>query len=379
MKRLFKSRWFKIPYYTVLYAFAAFGCFLTVSFAAIQFGWTNDKGAVDSNNRQFELIHANRERYESADNDSTRARVNRLEALDRILLLHEFYPTNADYILTALENGTDEREVLLMLDAMDLQLQSNDPYQEKVRARRSARQSSRSGGAMESAYEWMNINEWRDFKIAVAKDQKLIDSVEQMTDVEGRLVVSCLVAEQIRLFNSDREAYKKWIGPLKVLSVESKFSFGVTGIKEHTAKAIERNLKDPACEFYLGAEYEHLLDFAGTDTATINKERITRLTNFRNHYYSYLYAALFIKQVKMQWERSGHPVADRPEILATLFNLGYIHSKPKANPQVGGAEILIYGKSYTFGAIAFQFYYSGELFDIFPYRKQKFDWDREAI
>ena len=79
--------------------------------------------------------------------------------------------------------------------------------------------------------------------ITVKKDKHLIDSVATLTGVEPRLIVSVLVGEQIRLFNSSREAYKKWIGPLKILSVETTFSLGVTGIKPFTAQTIERNLK----------------------------------------------------------------------------------------------------------------------------------------
>ena len=130
---------------------------------------------------------------------------------------------------------------------------------------------------------------------------------------------------------------------------------------------IEHNLKDPSSIYYLGPEYERLLDFRGQDTATINKERIDRLTDFHNHYYSYMYAALFLKQVKVQWEKEGYPIDKRPEILATLFNVGYPQSKPKPNPRVGGSTIKIYEKPYSFGAIAYQFYYSGELFDLFPF------------
>jgi hypothetical protein len=183
-----------------------------------------------------------------------------------------------------------------------------------------------------------------------------------------------LVGEQIRLFNSNRESYKKWIGPLKILSVESQFSFGVTGIKEHTAKQIEGHLKNPASVYYLGKKYEHLLDFKGGDSTGVAGERISRLTDYHNHFYSYMYAAIFLKQVKMQWQRAGFPIDNRPEILATLFNVGYPQSQPKKNPQVGGSTITIYEKPYSFGAIAYQFYYSGELFDIFPFEKTKFDW-----
>lgn len=375
MKRIFQSKWFKIPYYTLLYGFAAFGFFLVAAYFAVKFKWTNESGSIDANSRYFQEIH---DKYNQGFKvDSITMVKQQYEALNRIIVLNEYYPKNAQYILSVLKGGADELEVLRMLDAVDLQLKEDQNYQTAVRElnARTRRKQKVSGL---SVFEWMNISEWQTFKEAVAKDKKLIDSVANQTGVEGRLIVSCLVGEQIRLFNSSREAYKKWIGPLKVLSVESQFSFGVTGIKEHTAKDIEWNLKNPKSEYYLGKQYEHLLDFVAQDTAGVNKERIDRLTDFHNHYYSYMYAAIFLKQVKMQWERAGYPIDKRPEILATLFNVGYPQSHPKPNPRVGGSTIQVAEKPYTFGAISYQFYYSGELYDLFPFMKKKFDW-KDAV
>lgn len=376
MRRFFRSKWVKIPLYTLTILFALIGFFLTASFAAIKLGWTNEAGAVDANSRYFQEIH---DKYNQGfEVDSTQMVAYRYEALNRIIVLNDFHPKNAQYILGVLEQNGDEREVLRMLDAVDMQLKDNKPYQKALAELKSKQKSNKQKVSGLSVFDWMNIHEWQDFKIAVAKDKALIDSAARETGVEARLIVACLVGEQIRLFNSNREAYKKWIGPLKVLSVESQFSFGVTGIKEHTAKNIESHLKNPNSIYYTGPEYEHLLDFVATDTAAIAAERISRLTNFRNHYYSYLYAAIFLKQVKVQWENAGYPIDGRPEILATLFNVGYPQSVPKSNPKVGGSTIKIYEKPYSFGAIAFQFYYSGELYDLFPFEKRKFDWDEEV-
>ena len=375
VKKLFKSKWFKIPFYTLTFAFAAIGFFLTVSYAAIRMGWTKEGGMVDANNRYFQEMQ---DKYnQDFKVDSATMVQKRYEAMERIIVLNEYYPQNAQYILSVLQKGADEYEVLRMLDAVDLQLKENRQYQKALSKIKFDAKHTKEVSNL-SAFEWMNIAEWKTFKEAVSKDKKLIDSVAKQTGVEGRLIVSCLVGEQIRLFNSSREAYKKWIGPLKVLSVESQFSFGVTGIKEHTAKAIESHIKNPDSEFYLGKKCEHLLDFVGQDTATVNKERIDRLTDFHNHYYSYMYAALFLKQMKVQWEKAGYPIDKRPEILATLFNVGYPQSKPKPNPRVGGSTIKIYEKPYSFGAIAYQFYYSGELFDQFPFEKKKFDWNEKG-
>ena len=363
---------FKVFYNIVLYGFAIAGFGLLMSYLAIQFKWTNQKGSVDQNSR---YLHDINQKYtekpvSSADISQTD---ELLSVFRRIDLLHHYYPTNAQYIIHALNNGDTITEISRMLDAVDLALQDKKNYQNAVRKLSKEIKNSKTP-IQKSAFEWMNIPEWEIFKEAVAKDKHLIDSVSKVTGVEERLIVACLVGEQIRLFNSNREAFKKWIGPLKILSVESQFSFGVTGIKEHTAQKIERLLKDESSEFYLGKEYEHLLDFQTEDTAT---ERISRLTSFRNHYYSYLYAAIFLKQVKLQWEKAGYPIENRPEILATLFNVGFPQSNPNPAPRVGGSTIKIHEVPYTFGMIGYQFYYSGELFDLFPIRGKKFDWNNK--
>ena len=57
---------------------------------------------------------------------------------------------------------------------------------------------------------------------------------------------------------------------------------------------------------------------------------------------------------------------DKPEILATLFNIGFTHSKPKLNPEIGGAEITIGEYTYSFGRLAGEFYHSSKLADLFP-------------
>jgi hypothetical protein len=306
--------------------------------------------------------------------DSTQINQKRFRVLDRIMLLNQFYPKNASLAMQALEKGTNIDDVSRMIDAVDIELTENKAYQTALKKLKENAKKRKSKKGAESAFAWMNIMEWQDFKVAVAKDKAVIDSVANLTGVEGRLIVACLVGEQIRLFNSKREAYKQWIGPLKILSVESQFSYGVTGIKIHTAQQIEYHLKNSKSKYYLGPQYDSLLNFTVSDTAGVYDERISRLTDFKNHFYSYMYAAIFVKQVKMQWERAGFPIHDRPEILTTLFNVGYPQSVPKKNPRVGGSSIMVNDKKISFGAVTYQFYFSGELMDIFPYKPSRFDW-----
>ncbi|MEI6420555.1 MAG: hypothetical protein WCO30_02875 [bacterium] len=92
-----------------------------------------------------------------------------------------------------------------------------------------------------------------------------------------------------------------------------------------------------------------------------------RITDEHDHYFAYLYAALFNKQIITEWQKAGFDISNRPEILATLYNIGFSHSEPKDDPQIGGAEIDISGKTYSFGGLAYEFYYSGELLNELPY------------
>ena len=354
--------------YTFIGLFALIGFFLTSAFLAIKLHIMDDTGAVDFNDRYFQEISG---KYgHSTSLDSTAFKFGESELLNNVLVLNKYYPENSLFILNAYLKSHNLPEAGKMIEAVNIYMRNNPDYLEEIKQFGDSKDKKQIVTNRGSIFEWMNIAEWQDFKLAVAKDKPLIDSVAHLTGVEPRLIVAVLVGEQIRLFNSNREAYKKWIGPLKILSVESTFSLGVTGIKVLTAEKIEHNLKDRSSVFYLGPGYEHLLDF---ETPSIGEERYKRLTSYKNHFYSYLYAALNIKQLKMQWERAGFPIDTRPEIMATLYNIGFEVSVPKQNPEVGGSDVQIHDKTYSFGAISYEFYYSGELFDLFPFNSAKFD------
>ena len=218
--------------------------------------------------------------------------------------------------------------------------------------------------AKSEKYNWISSPEWETLRDALIKDQSIILQVSNETGVPARVIVSSIISEQFRFFTSNRESFKKYFEPLKILGNYTQFSYGISGIKMETAKIIEKNLKDTQSPFYLGKEYENILDYKTTDN--IDTDRLSRFTDSKDHYYSYLYTALYLKQIINQWGNSLYPIDNRPEVLATLFNIGFTKSIPKANPEVGGSIITINNIDYTFGGLAYQFYYSGELSDVFP-------------
>ncbi len=227
-----------------------------------------------------------------------------------------------------------------------------------------------AGGAapasdIDASLPWTNTEEWGVLDAAVRKDVSALTRAGRDSGVSSRLILANLITEQLRLFFTEREFYKQFFFPLKILGSQTQFSWGVMGMKEDTAIQVENNLKDSSSPFYLGPAYEHLLDFSAT-TTDMKQARFVRMTDQHNHYWSYLYAGLYIKEIEAQWRSAGFPIDNRPDVLSTLFNIGFAHSVPNANPQVGGAEIDIGNQKYSFGGLAADFYNSNLLTDIFP-------------
>jgi hypothetical protein len=236
-----------------------------------------------------------------------------------------------------------------------------------------------SSSTIETAYQndqkkddmaWAQGEEWGVLKEAITTDKADIIAASNKAEIDPRLIVASLIVEQLRLFHSDRELFKSVFAPLKILGNQSQFSWGVMGIKQDTAIQIENNLKDQTSVWYLGKDHEHDLDFGTStiDSAKIDPdtERFDRLTDDKNRYFSYLYAAIYIKEIETQWEKAGISINDRPDVIATLFNIGFQNSHPHSDPQSGGAEIDIGTTTYSFGSLAGSFYSSNELTDIFP-------------
>lgn len=191
---------------------------------------------------------------------------------------------------------------------------------------------------------WADTPEWAVVREGLMKDVPVIERAAAETGVSARLIAAAVVPEQLRFFTSDRETFKQVFEPLKILGVLSQFSLGVSGIKQETAAEIDRRrgvVTDPQVLF-------------------------DRLTDPHDHYYSYLYTALFIKQIQDEWAAAGFPIDRKPAVAITLFNIGFENSHPNANPQSGGAPITIGDATYSFGDLGSAFYNSNELIVALP-------------
>ncbi len=213
--------------------------------------------------------------------------------------------------------------------------------------------------------DWNETTEWVVVRDGLTKDTAVIRRVSEETGVPARMIVAAVVPEQIRFFTDNREVFKRYFEPLKILASLSKFSLGISGIKQDTATLIENYTMSTSSDFYPGDSIAPLIAYPeGVDH---DAELFKRLTDEKDHYYSYLYTAIYLKQIEAQWKKAGYDVSNRPDVLVTLFNLGFQASEPKANPQVAGSNIVTGGQSYTFGYLGTLFYESTELRESFPF------------
>ena len=229
----------------------------------------------------------------------------------------------------------------------------------------------KAGETSYTTFPLAHTPEWIAFRLAVAKDAPMITKVSKETGIPARLLVAILVPEQMRLFHSNRAIFKEVFAPLKVLGSQNQFSWGIFGVKDDTARAIESHLQDRNSPYHLGKNFEKMLSFTSSNENDVDQERFARITDERNHLYSYLYAALYIAQIESQWEKSGYKISVRPEVIATLWNLGFEKSSPHKNPKSGGAVLDIGKEKYSFGEIARLFFYSDEMIELLPIEKTR--------
>lgn len=382
----------EIFFLIMVYTFAAVGALFVSVFFANRFKITNVPGSVDILSNRFQ------KNYTSGGNEQVLGVSNHLNSvgvdkeitdlnikkqqlilyLCSLKIITPLAPKNTLKVIEAKQKDSSIGEVNSMiftiknhlqdLEETDLEIKKcTDVYQEySISEEKIKEEATRI--ADKNIFVWPDNKEWSILVEGVTKDREIIKEVASLAKIEPRLIVSSLVVEQLRLFYSQRELYKKFFEPLKILANANKFSLGVMSIKEETAVNIEKHLTDPDSPYYLGKDYEKMLSYPENINNDVGNERYNRLTA-NNHYYNYLYGALYLKQFITQWEKSGYDISERPEIIGTLFNLGFEASKPNANPMVGGSNISIGETNYSFGRLASEFYYSGEMIDSFPYQK----------
>lgn len=347
-----------------LYGFALIGFVSAGVFVAMRLHLTDVTGSIDSRNDSFNLT---KKQFANAYNSlEDRSNSNSIDPVTecQIMTIAQVLPDNGKVILDTYIATRSNIIVQKMVNAVKLVTSNNSFLQDRLNKCDIFRDNlNSSNSANQTIFTWVVSPEWGALKEALIKDKDVITKASVDSGVPARTIIASVISEQFRFFTSNRESFKRYFEPLKILGNGTKFSYGVAGVKIETAQAIEENLKNKNSPFYLGQAYENIFSYTTED---VDGERLVRLTDSKNHYYSYFYTGIFLKQIMHQWDEAGYPINNRPEVLATLFNLGFSKSIPKENPSVGGSNITINDREYTFGGLAYEFYYSGELSDILP-------------
>jgi len=368
----------KIAYFGVVYSFAVIGFMFTGVFFAIRWGLTDVSGTVDDLSDQFQYQAEENQVSEMISGINSNSDLlldkNKIKFLCSLNELSYTAPKNVEKILTTKKQIKTDLTIEKMIFAVETYLTNQNDYKKNTDEcisnfgnrdiTEQTIENQVKNSPSQDIFPWVNGDKWQTIKESVVKDDEVIKMAAKAADIDPRLIVSDLIVEQLRVYYSARELYEKYFEPLKILSNMNKISLGVMGIKEATAIEIENHLKDKTSVYYLGKNYENILDYGSSED--INTQRYNRLTS-NNHYYSYLYAALYLKQMITQWKNAGFNISNRPEIVGTLFNVGFPQSKPNSSPKVGGSKVQIGEKQYTFGRLSYEFFYSGEMTDKFPY------------
>lgn len=352
-------RFFRSFGVVLLVIFALIGLLFSGVFVAMQFGWLNVRGTISERNAS---LMRNGSKIRGSSDDMTQPIV-----LCKVHALANYAPETAQNIQRAYEMTGNASLVSAMFDAAIVRFQTTGIGRSFADCANATVPDTTP--VAQTAYAWADSPEWGVMKSAFIRDQDAINRAARDSGISPRLLLGGVIGEQFRFFTSSRDSFKQYFEPLKILASLSKFSYGIAGLKPNTAKLIEDHLQDPASPFYLGPGMEQVITYPeGSDHETVRFERIT---DTKDPYYSYLYVGLYMRQIIAQWKNAGYDVSMRPDVLSTLYNLGFPRSVPKDNPTPGGAPITVNGQQYNFGELGYEFYYSGELMQEFPYELNK--------
>lgn len=183
-----------------------------------------------------------------------------------------------------------------------------------------------------------------------------IENISTLFGINPTLIKAAVMTEQIRAFYTYRGYIKSIIKSNKFIMVMSQMSYGIGGIKEWTAMRIEEyfynNYPDIYTSYFAYAKW--YLPYQYTS------ERIARLTQTDDYFYQILYIGGLIKMILDNWSSAGVDISSQPGIILTLYNFG--DKAPHGDPQVWWAEIVINGRTYSFGWLGMLLYYILEIY-----------------
>ena len=174
--------------------------------------------------------------------------------------------------------------------------------------------------------------------------------------VDARIVAGVIYVEMFRNLTTEKGFIEQKLESRHVTRTLLKIKGHTVGIGQIHMQVMERcieNFNNPNSPFYMGKEFENYVTWKDFDKAEEAKNYVDELgihhSEYTNPDAQIKFVAAMIAQLQTQWKNAGYDISDKPEILGTLYNLGFDKSNPKANPRSGGSINFIFGKEMRFG------------------------------
>lgn len=164
----------------------------------------------------------------------------------------------------------------------------------------------------------------------IIERKQLISLASETFDINATYLSAIIYTERTKNYDWRDEAFDELIA-----RVGQNSSIGFAQVKMKTAYFIERQLTDSTSKFYCGNKYENVLGVSKTPFHLIEKLQIDSV--------NILYAAAYIKIIQTFWQNRGYSIADRPDIIGSLYQLGLFHPNGKVR------EPHFYPKANEFG------------------------------
>jgi len=208
----------------------------------------------------------------------------------------------------------------------------------------------------------------KEVHAVLIRNSEQIKKVGNELNLDPRIIASVIYVEQaqhaMRFTGKLEDFISSVVGGDTLLGLAGA-SIGPYQLKASAVSQADSYLRDPSSEFYLGAQFENYLSEIPLNR--FNSEEI-----LDDEQKAIKAIGVILAQFQKQWKEdsNGIDISNRPDILATLFNIGFKKSIPKKNPQSGGFVYYdISGVEKNFGDRSYDWYFSDKLTSIFPKRR----------
>ena len=193
-------------------------------------------------------------------------------------------------------------------------------------------------------------------QLHVDNDNKYKDHITlaaSIFNLNPNLIKACIFVEQLRAFYTFKWLFKSVAQTNTYLTVMSKQSFGIGGMKLNTAEQLEGRLASNEPTIY--QKY-----FSYENENNISQQRLVRLTDTKNYYYQILYSAGLLYEYSTERRKAWYNITNQPGLIATMYNIGY--SEPHANADIWWSFMNIEWEKYSFWGLAMLIYYYLEIY-----------------